>query len=68
MCRRQWWTTRQTTCLLNHWAKVPAAGKIELLPERKAKAKQIADASYEPLSDRTRVSFRPDLGLLEQSA
>ena len=56
-CRRQWWTTRQTTCLMNQWARVPAAGKIEVLAERKANAKQIADARYDPAPDRTRVSF-----------
>jgi hypothetical protein len=56
-CRRQWWTTRQTTCLINQWAKVSVAGKIELLAERKASAKQIADSHYDPASDRTRVSF-----------
>jgi hypothetical protein len=56
-CRRQWWTTRQTTCLMNQWATVPAAGKVELLVEREASAKQIADAHYDAASDRTRVSF-----------
>ena len=56
-CRRQWWTTRQTTCLMNQWAKVSVAGKIELLAERKASAKQIADSQYVPASDLTRVSF-----------
>jgi hypothetical protein len=56
-CRRQWWTTRQTTCLMNQWAKVSVAGKIELLAERKASAKQIADSHYDPASDSTRVSF-----------
>src|SRR4051812_4976527 len=40
-CRRQWWKARQTTCLINQWARVPAAGKVELLAERKATAKQI---------------------------
>ena len=57
-CRRQWWTTRQTTCLMNQWARRPAAGKIEVLPGRKANAKQIADARYDPAPDRTRVSFQ----------
>jgi hypothetical protein len=56
-CRTHWWTMRQTTCLMNQWAKVPVAGKIELLPERRANAKQIADARYDVASDRTRVSF-----------
>ena len=56
-CRRQWWTTRQTTCLMNQWARLPMAGKMELFAERKANAKQIADARYDPATDRTRVSF-----------
>ena len=56
-CRRQWWTTRQTTCLKNQWAKVPAAGKLELLMEPEANAKQIADARFDAASDRTRVIF-----------
>jgi len=37
--------------------QAPKAGKMELLAERKANAKQIADARYDPASDRTRVSF-----------
>jgi len=56
-CREQWWTTRQTTCLINQWAKAPLAGKFELLTERTADAKQITDAQYDPSSDRTRLSF-----------
>ena len=56
-CRKQWWTMRQTTCLVNQWAKVPTAGEVELLAEREADAKKIADARYDPTSDRTRVSF-----------
>jgi hypothetical protein len=56
-CRRQWWTTRKTTCLMNLWARLPSAGKIELLAERKASAKQIADARYDAVADRTRVSL-----------
>lgn len=34
-----------------------AAGNIELLAERKASAKQIAESSYVPASDSTRLSF-----------
>jgi hypothetical protein len=43
---------------MNRGVKVSAAGKIELLGERKASAKQVADSQYDPASDRTRVSFR----------
>ena len=32
-------------------------GQLELLTERKANAKQIADARYHPTTDKTRVSF-----------
>ena len=49
--------TRRTTCLTNQWTQLPMAGKIELVTERKANSKQIADARYDPVSDRTRVSF-----------
>lgn len=57
-CRRSWWATRQTSCLTNQWATVPAAGKIELRSERAPDAKQIADAKYDPAIDRLHVTFR----------
>ena len=57
-CRRSWWTTRQTTCLANQWAIAPAAGKVELCSERTREAKQIRDASYDPATERLRVTFR----------
>lgn len=57
-CRRTWWTTRQTTCLVNQWAVALAAGKIELRSERTRAAKQIADASYDPAAERLCVTFR----------
>jgi hypothetical protein len=56
-CRRQWWTTRRTTCLMNQWVNVPPGGKVEVLVERQANAKQISEAHYDSASDRTRVSF-----------
>jgi hypothetical protein len=56
-CRRHCWTTRQTACLVNQWAKVSVGRKIELLAERKASAKQIANCHYDPASDTTQVSF-----------
>jgi hypothetical protein len=54
-CRRRWWTTRQTTCLANQWAVAPAARDIKLCSERTREAKQIADASYDPATERLRV-------------
>lgn len=57
-CRRSWWTTRQTTCLASQWAVAPAAGNIELRLERTPEAKQIADASYDPDTERLHVTFR----------
>ncbi|HWE92755.1 MAG TPA: hypothetical protein VG269_02170 [Tepidisphaeraceae bacterium] len=57
-CRRSWWRTRQTTCLANQWALTPAAGAIELHPDRTRGAKQIADAVYDPATERLRVTFR----------
>lgn len=56
-CRRTWWATRQTTCLVNQWAVVSAPGTIELLPELTANAKQIAEATYDPEQKRLRVTF-----------
>lgn len=57
-CRQSWWATRQTCCLTNQWATVPAAGTIELRPERAPGAKQIADAEYDPALGRLHVTFR----------
>jgi hypothetical protein len=57
-CRRSWWTMRQTTCLANQWAVAPASGMIELCSERTQEAKQIADATYAPATERLRVTFR----------
>jgi hypothetical protein len=57
-CRRSWWMTRQTTCLANQWAAVPAPEKIELRSERMSDAKQIADARYDPATERLHVTFR----------
>jgi hypothetical protein len=57
-CRRSWWMTRQTTCLANQWAIVPATEKIELRSERTPGARQIADASYDPATEWLHVTFR----------
>src|SRR5271156_1860581 len=40
-CRRSWWLTRRTTCLVNQWAMVSKAGMIELLSKSAPSAKQI---------------------------
>lgn len=56
-CRAHWWATRRTTCLMNLWADLRVAGRVELLPQSRANAKQIAGADYHPASDRTRVIF-----------
>ena len=57
-CRRSWWTTRQTACLANQWAIAPPGGKVVVCAERTQGAKQIADASYDPSTERLRVTFR----------
>lgn len=57
-CRRSWWMTRQTTCLENQWAAVPAAEKIELRSQRAPDAKQISDARYDPAAEQLHVIFR----------
>lgn len=56
-CRRSWWATRQTTCLANQWAVIPASGQIELSPEPQANAKRITDATYDPDGERLVVTF-----------
>jgi hypothetical protein len=56
-CRRSWWTTRQTTCLGNQWAIVSVSGKIELHSEHMPDANQIADARYDPATERLHVTF-----------
>ena len=44
--------------MVNQWAVAPAAGKVELRSERTREAKQISDASYDPATERLRVTFR----------
>jgi hypothetical protein len=56
-CRREWWTTRRTTCLVNQWT-MAGEGKIELRSDRTPDAKQIADASYHPEAERLLVTCR----------
>jgi hypothetical protein len=57
-CRRSWWAARETTCLANQWALVPTPGTIGLLPRRRADAKQIAEATYDPDQEQLRVTFQ----------
>jgi hypothetical protein len=56
-CRRSWWATKQTTCLVNQWAAAPASGVIELVPKAAANARQIAKAIYDPEQERLQVTF-----------
>jgi hypothetical protein len=57
-CRRGWWLTRGTTCLVNQWAMVSRAGKIELLSKSAPSAKQIAEAAYDSTNEQVHVIFR----------
>ena len=57
-CRRSWWVTKRTTCLVNQWAVVLATGRIELSLESSADAKQIVGASYDPDKERLRLAFQ----------
>jgi hypothetical protein len=57
-CRQSWWMTNRTACLTNQWALVPADGKMEMLSMQRPDSKQIADASYDPATERLRVTFR----------
>ena len=56
-CRRSWWAARHTTCLAKQWAIVSSAEKIVPCTERAPNAKQIADATYNPTSERLCVTF-----------
>jgi hypothetical protein len=56
--RQSWWTTKRTTCLANQWALESSTGKIELVSQRSTNARQIADASYDPSTERLQVAFR----------
>jgi hypothetical protein len=57
-CRRSWWLTRRTTCLVNQWAVVDEHGRVELLSKPTQSAKQIAEAQYDPANEQLRVVFR----------
>jgi len=57
-CRRSWWLTRRTTCLVNQWAVVRGPGRIELLSKPAPSAKQIAKAEYDPANEQVHVIFQ----------
>jgi hypothetical protein len=57
-CRRSWWLTRRTTCLVNQWAVVRGPGRIELLSKPAPSAKQIAEAEYDPATEQVDVIFQ----------
>ena len=57
-CRRSWWTSMRTACLANQWALIVAPGKIDLVVAGTSAAKQIADAQYDPATERLRVDFQ----------
>ncbi len=57
-CRRSWWETRRTTCLEHRWGVVSAAGTLALASERTRDARPIADASYDPATERLRATFQ----------
>jgi hypothetical protein len=57
-CRRSWWLTRRTTCLLNQWAVVRGPGRIELLSKPAPTAKQIAKAEYDPAREQVHMVFQ----------
>jgi len=57
-CRRSWWLTRRTTCLANQWAIVRGPGRIELLSKPAPRARQIAEAEYDPANEQVQVIFQ----------
>ncbi len=63
-CRRGWRLTRGTTCLANQWAIVSEPGRIELLTKPAPRAKQIAEAEYDPANEQVHVVFQD--GIIEQ--
>lgn len=63
-CRRSWWLTRGTTCLVNQWAVVSEPGRIELLSKPAPRAQQIAEAEYDPAHEQVHVIFQD--GTIEQ--
>jgi hypothetical protein len=57
-CRRSWWLTRRTTCLVNQWAVARGPGRIDLISKPAPSAKQIAEAEYDPASERVHLIFQ----------
>ncbi len=57
-CRRSWWTIRRTTCLTDRWVTGSAASGIAVHTRRKTGAKQVAAASYDPGTERLRMTIR----------
>jgi hypothetical protein len=49
---------RGTTCLTNQWAVVKEPGRIELLSKPAPRAKQIAEAEYDPANELVHVIFQ----------
>jgi len=47
-----------TTCLANQWAVVRGPGRIELLSKPAPRARQIAEADYDPANEQVHVSFQ----------
>lgn len=52
---------------MSQWAKALVSGRIKLLAERKASAKQIADTCYDPASDTVREPYSGWNGNREQN-
>jgi hypothetical protein len=55
-CRRNWWTTKQTTCLENQLAII-LTGTIQIPRGATENAKKIATAVYDPRQDQLQVTF-----------
>jgi len=57
-CREIWWNTQLTTCLANQWVAALAPGNLRMVASHTAHARQIADAQYQPTTQRLRIRFR----------
>ena len=55
--RKAWWDGKRTTCLENKWMVRISPGRLAVLDERRADARQVRSARYETLTGKTTVTF-----------
>jgi hypothetical protein len=57
-CRKIWWQDQTTTCLENKWLMRISPGKLDVLDDRRAGARQVRSAQYDAQTLTTVVTFR----------